>query len=169
MNTPSDASGLTHVDPSGTLHMVDVSAKEVTVREATASAQLTASPNVIDAIAGGRLPKGDAMTTARLAGIQAAKRTSELIPLCHLLPLDWVEIDIRIASPDSLLIHCTVRTRGRTGVEMEALVGASAAALTLYDMAKSADRAMVIGPVRLESKSGGRSGEYRRDTTEHSK
>lgn len=162
MNDIPDPPRLTHLDATGQLRMVDVSSKEVTVREATASARLTARSEVIEAIAGGKLPKGDAIAAARLAGVMAAKRTSEWIPLCHALPLEWAEISIDVESPGTILIRCTTRVCARTGVEMEALVGASAAALTLYDMAKAADRAIVIGPIQLESKSGGRSGEYRR-------
>ena len=143
--------------------MVDVSAKSVTEREATASARFQTRPDVLDALMAGKLPKGDALATARVAGILAAKRTSEWIPLCHPLSLDWVGIEFTRTAPGELAVRCTARTRGRTGVEMEALTGATAAALTLYDMAKAADKAIEIGPIRLESKSGGRSGSYLRD------
>ncbi len=143
--------------------MVDVSAKSVTEREATASARVKTRPDVLDALMAGKLPKGEALATARVAGILAAKRTSEWIPLCHPLSLDWVGIEFTRAAPGELAVRCTARTRGRTGVEMEALTGATAAALTLYDMAKAADKAIEIGPIRLESKSGGQSGPYRRD------
>lgn len=142
--------------------MVDVSGKPATVREAAASAEFRAAPAVLDALLAGALPKGDALAAARLAGILAAKRTAEWIPLCHPLPLDWVEVTVRRVSRSRLIILCTARTTARTGVEMEALTGVSAAALTLYDMAKSADKSIEIGPVRLERKSGGKSGDYRR-------
>ena len=144
--------------------MVDVSAKGTTAREAVASGVVTMEPAVLDAMLGDALPKGDALATARVAGIMAAKRTSDWIPLCHPLGLDFVGIEFERAAPDALRILCRARTMSRTGVEMEALTGVSAAALTLYDMAKSADKSMVIGPIRLEEKRGGRSGEYRRAT-----
>lgn len=142
--------------------MVDVSGKQPTVREAAASAQFCAAPGVLDLLMVGRLSKGDALAAARVAGILAAKRTAEWIPLCHPLPLEWVDIGIRRVARGRLALLCTVRTTARTGVEMEALTGVSAAALTLYDMAKSADKSIEIGPVRLERKSGGKSGPYRR-------
>lgn len=142
--------------------MVDVSEKEVTDREATASASVRMQPKVLDALLSGKLPKGDGLATARVAGIQAAKRTPEWIPLCHPLPLDWVRIDFSRRGPDELSIVCTVKAEARTGVEMEALVGVAGAALTLYDMAKAADRAIVIGPIQLERKTGGKSGTYQR-------
>jgi cyclic pyranopterin phosphate synthase len=142
--------------------MVDVSRKDVTQREATASAVVRMEPAVLDALMQGTLPKGEALGTARVAGILAAKRTGEWIPLCHPLPLDWVKIDFSRTASDELTILCTAKTAARTGVEMEALTGASAAALTLYDMAKAADKAIVIGPIQLERKSGGKSGSYQR-------
>jgi len=142
--------------------MVDVSAKSVTVREAVASAIVSSTPAVMNAIAGGKLKKGDALSAARLAGILAAKRTADLIPLCHPLALDVVHVEFDFPGAGRLRIECTARTAARTGVEMEALVGASVAALTIYDMAKSADKSMVIGPVQLEKKSGGKSGEFSR-------
>ncbi len=153
---------LSHAAPDGAARMVDVSGKAPTVREAAASAVFRAVPAVLDALLAGELPKGDALAAARLAGIFAAKRTAEWIPLCHPLPLDWVDIAIRRVAPGRLSILCTARTTARTGVEMEALTGVTAAALTLYDMAKSADKSIEIGPVRLERKSGGKSGPYRR-------
>jgi len=152
-----------HLDDVGGARMVDVSGKPVSVREAVASARVTLRRGVADELLAGRLPKGDALAVARIAGIQAAKRTSEWIPLCHPLPLEWVDVAIERAAPEELLIRCTARTSGRTGVEMEALVGVSAASLSIYDMVKSADKSITIGPIRLERKSGGRSGEYRRD------
>jgi cyclic pyranopterin phosphate synthase len=153
---------LTHLDEAGAARMVDVSGKGVTLREASASAAVHMTPGVLDALMEGTLPKGDALATARIAGIQAAKRTAEWIPLCHVLPLHWVQIDFERSGRDELRIACTARTTARTGVEMEALVGASAAALTVYDMAKALDKSMVIGPIQLERKTGGKSGSYRR-------
>ncbi|MCC7291560.1 MAG: cyclic pyranopterin monophosphate synthase MoaC [Phycisphaerales bacterium] len=153
---------LTHLDASGEARMVDVSDKPATTRQASASARVRMRSEVLDLLVSGKLPKGDALAVARVAGIQAAKRTSEWVPLCHPLSLEWVGIDIRRAAPDELHILCTARTVGRTGVEMEALVGASAAALAVYDMCKAADKAITIGPIQLEEKSGGRSGDYRR-------
>lgn len=149
---------LSHIGPGGEARMVDVSQKEVTDREASASAVVRMKAEVLDAVVGGTLPKGDALATARVAGILAAKRTSHFIPLCHPLPIDWVRIDFSRTGPTDLSIVCTAKTTARTGVEMEALVGASVAALTLYDMAKAADRDIVIGPIRLERKTGGKSG-----------
>jgi len=153
---------LSHLDERGAARMVDVSTKDVTVREAVASAGVTARTEVLDALVAGALPKGEAVATARLAGIQAAKRTGELIPLCHPLSIDWVEVTIERTDPEQLTIRCTVRTTARTGVEMEAMTGASVAALTLYDMAKAADKGIVLGPIQLERKSGGKSGTYER-------
>lgn len=142
--------------------MVDVSDKAVTLREATATARVHMRATVLDALLRGKLPKGDALASARIAGIQAAKRTAEWIPLCHNLSLDHVQVEFDRTERGTLRIECRARTASRTGVEMEALVGASAAALCVYDMVKAADRGMVIGPIQLESKSGGRSGVYRR-------
>lgn len=153
---------MSHLDERGAARMVDVSTKDVTVREAVASAGVTARTEVLDALVAGALPKGEAVATARLAGIQAAKRTGELIPLCHPLSIDWVEVTIERTDPEQLTIRCTVRTTARTGVEMEAMTGASVAALTLYDMAKAADKGIVLGPIQLERKSGGKSGTYER-------
>lgn len=142
--------------------MVDVSDKAVTVREAVASAMIRIQPSVLDALMAGSLPKGDALNTARIAGIQAAKRTSEWIPMCHVLALGFVGIDFVRNSSGELLVNCTARATARTGVEMEALTGAAAAALTVYDMTKSADKSMEIGPIRLERKTGGKGGDYGR-------
>ena len=153
---------LSHVGPSGEARMVDVSQKDVTDRQATASAVVRMKPAVLDALVSGELPKGDALATARVAGVLAAKRTSEWIPMCHPLPLSWVRVDFSRVGPDEMSIRCTAKTAARTGVEMEALTGAAAAALTLYDMAKAADKEMVIGPIQLEHKTGGKSGSYRR-------
>jgi len=153
---------LTHLGAHGQARMVDISVKKATAREAVASAAVTMRPNVLDAVLGGKLPKGDALATARIAGILAAKRTPEWIPLCHPLPLDCVQLDFERGDGETLLITCMVRTTARTGVEMEALTGVAAAALCLYDMAKAADKSIVIGPIRLERKTGGKSGTYRR-------
>ena len=142
--------------------MVDVSRKDVTEREASASAVVRMRPETLEALFGRALPKGDALATARVAGILAAKRTSEWIPMCHPLPLDWVRIDFSRVGPHELSVLCTAKTAARTGVEMEALTGAAAAALTLYDMAKAVDKAIVIGPIQLERKTGGKSGTYER-------
>jgi cyclic pyranopterin monophosphate synthase len=142
--------------------MVDVSEKAVTDRTAVASAVVTMRADVLQMLLAGSLGKGEAITTAKIAGISAAKQTGSLIPLCHPLSLEWVKVDIEPADDTSLRIMATARTVGRTGVEMEALTAASVAALTIYDMAKAADRTMVIGPIQLESKSGGKSGPYER-------
>jgi cyclic pyranopterin monophosphate synthase len=143
--------------------MVDVSGKPVTRREAVARAAIAMEPATLDAIIGGTLKKGEALAAARLAGIMAAKRTHELIPLCHQIPLEVVQLDFSPAAEgDELEIEARAATQARTGVEMEALVAVSAAALTIYDMAKAIDRSMVIGSVRLISKTGGRSGEFQR-------
>jgi len=141
--------------------MVDVTDKAETDREAIAEAVVTMNAAAIRAIRRKEVKKGDPLQTARLAGMLAAKRTADLIPLCHPLPLSLVEIVMQ-ARPRGYVIRARVRTHGRTGVEMEALVAVSTAALTLYDMLKAVDRAMVIGPVRLLEKRGGRSGHYRR-------
>lgn len=158
MPTP-DKPDFTHLDESGRARMVDVSAKEPTARTAVASARVSARPEVIEALLRGDLPKGEALAVARIAGIAAAKRTAELIPLCHPLPLEWVDVAFRRDADDAVTITATAKTVARTGVEMEALTAAAVAALTLYDMAKSADKAMQIGPIRLERKSGGKSGD----------
>ncbi len=141
--------------------MVDVGDKAVTRRRAVARGSVHMAPATAAAIAGGSLPKGDVLAAARIAGIQAAKRTSDLIPLCHPLPLTAVSVDLTVGD-SSVEITAVVETTGQTGVEMEALTAVSVAALTIYDMCKSADKAMTIGDVALWEKSGGRSGEYRR-------
>jgi cyclic pyranopterin phosphate synthase len=153
--------GLSHVDAGGTVRMVDVSAKEVTAREAVAAGRITMSRDAVRQIRAGRIKKGDPLQTARLAGIMAAKRTSDLIPLCHPLPLTFADV-ILSERPDGYDIEARVRTSSQTGVEMEALTAVSVAALTIYDMVKAVDKAMVIGRVRLIEKRGGRSGHYRR-------
>jgi cyclic pyranopterin phosphate synthase len=160
--SPEEERSLSHIAPSGETRMVDVSGKRVTVREAAASALVHIRGDVLDQLLAGALPKGDALATARIAGVMAAKRTAEWIPLCHPLPLDWVEVAWERSAGDELRVVCTAKTSARTGVEMEALVGACAAALTLYDMAKAADKSITNGPIQLERKSGGKSGEYRR-------
>jgi cyclic pyranopterin phosphate synthase len=154
---------LTHLDQRGRVQMVDVGAKPVTRREAVARAAVRMEPATLAAIVGGTLKKGEALAAARLAGIMAAKRTHELIPLCHQIPLEVVEVDFRPKREHSTLeIEARAVSEARTGVEMEALVAASAAALTIYDMAKAIDRAMVIEAIRLVRKSGGRSGDFTR-------
>ena len=157
----SDQKKLTHLDEEGKAAMVDVGAKQVTNRFARASALLHTSREVTAAIAENRVAKGSVVAAARLAGIMAAKKTADLIPLCHPLPLDQVEVDIETG--DGLVrIDTRVRCSARTGAEMEALTAAAVAALTVYDMCKAMDRTMEIGPLRLEEKSGGKSGHYRR-------
>lgn len=153
---------LSHFDERGASRMVDVSAKPETLRTARASARVAMAPETLRLILDRRAAKGDVLEVARLAGIMAAKRTGELIPLCHPLPLDAVAVDLEPADERTLLITATATTVGRTGVEMEAMTAASLAALTVYDMCKGVDRAMTIERVRLEEKSGGRSGHYHR-------
>ncbi|MHC5110092.1 MAG: cyclic pyranopterin monophosphate synthase MoaC [Planctomycetota bacterium] len=163
MGQTGDQGKLSHIDGQGHARMVDVSAKSSTTREAVATACVNVGDGVMDQIMTGRLPKGEALNTARVAGVMAAKRTSEWIPLCHPLPLDWIDIEFSRATDAQLLITCTARTAARTGVEMEAMTGAAAAALTVYDMVKAVDKGVEIGPIRLQSKSGGKSGDYQRD------
>ncbi|MCA9243966.1 MAG: cyclic pyranopterin monophosphate synthase MoaC [Phycisphaerales bacterium] len=146
-----------HMNEKGEVHMVDVSEKSVTNRRAVASALVTVGAEVLERLQAQALPKGDAITTARIAGIQAAKRTAELIPLCHGISSEHVDVRIDVAPPDALRVIAETRAIGRTGVEMEALVAASVAALTIYDMCKAVRRDIVIGPVQLEHKSGGKS------------
>ena len=152
---------LTHLNERGEAHIVDIGGKAVTARRAVARATLEAQPQTVAAIAGGTLKKGDALAVARIAGIMAAKKTSELIPLCHPIGLNKVEVEIAVVD-GQLEITATAETSDRTGVEMEALTAASVAALTLYDMAKGIDRAMRISTVELVEKSGGKSGDFRR-------
>ena len=153
-------SKLTHLDEAGAAHMVDVSGKAATARVAIAEGTITMSAEALSAIRDGALKKGDALAVARVAGIMAAKKTSDLIPLCHPLPLSSVGIDFTFED-QRIRVNATARTTGQTGVEMEALTAASLALLTLYDMAKAIDKAMVIGSVRLLSKTGGKSGDWR--------
>ncbi|MDR1411786.1 MAG: cyclic pyranopterin monophosphate synthase MoaC [Spirochaetaceae bacterium] len=153
----------THFDEKGNAIMVDVSAKEVTERLAAARGSITASAETLSAIRGGKVKKGDVLGVARIAGIMAAKRTASLIPLCHPLSFDSCAVDFTLGR-DKIEAVCTVKLSGKTGAEMEALTGVSAALLTIYDMCKALDRAMVIGDIRLWEKSGGRSGHFRRET-----
>ncbi len=151
---------LTHLDESGAAHMVDVSAKVPTLREAVAEGRIMMSPLALAAIKDGAVKKGDVLATAHIAGIMAAKKTSELIPLCHPLMLSKVSVDFAFEE-DSIRATATARLSGQTGVEMEALTAASVALLTIYDMAKAVDKGMVISGVRLLSKTGGTSGDWR--------
>lgn len=154
---------LTHFDSSGASRMVDVGNKKVTRRTARASGQVRMSGETLTLIRNKRASKGDVLEVARLAGIMAAKRTSELIPLCHPLPLEAVTIDFVFTDEQTLRIGATVCVEARTGVEMEALTAVSVAALTVYDMCKAVDRGIAIERIQLEEKSGGRSGHWRRD------
>lgn len=151
---------LTHIGPDGSARMVDVSDKPATVREAVARGRITMSAGAVRLATSGDNRKGDPVQTARLAGIMAAKRTSELIPLCHPLQLSMVDVTMR-RRRDGFEIESRVRTTGPTGVEMEALTAVSVAALTIYDMLKAVDRTMVIGEIQVTEKRGGRSGHYR--------
>jgi len=153
-------SALTHFDAAGNAAMVDVSAKPETDRSATARARVTMLPATLRMIAEGSAKKGDVLGVARLAGIMAAKRTADLIPLCHPLPITSVTVDLTPVGDDAVEIEATVRTTGRTGVEMEALTAASVAALTVYDMVKAVDRGMRIEALRVVAKSGGKSGDF---------
>lgn len=152
-------SGLTHLNEAGAARMVDVSDKDDTVRVAVAEGRVTMAATALEQIRAGDAKKGDVLGTARIAGIMAAKRTHELVPLCHPLALTGVEIEL-MAVDGAVEVRATVRTRGPTGVEMEALTAASVACLTIYDMVKAVDRGMVIERVRLREKSGGRSGHW---------
>jgi cyclic pyranopterin phosphate synthase len=153
--------GLTHVDASGAARMVDVSGKDVTVRTATATGRVTASPDVVRLLRSDGVPKGDAVAVARIAGIQAAKRTPDLVPLCHPIAIHGVTVDIEIVD-EGAEIRATVRTADRTGVEMEALTCVAVAALTFVDMVKAVDPAAVIGAVQVEEKTGGKTGDWHR-------
>jgi cyclic pyranopterin phosphate synthase len=153
---------LTHLDERGQAHMVDVSAKAVTVREASAAGRVLCAPRVVELLRGEGVPKGDALAVARLAGIQAAKRTPDLVPLAHPVAVHAVSVDLAVAD-DGVDITATVRTADRTGVEMEALTCVAVAALALVDMVKAVDKLTTITDVRVTAKSGGRSGDWRRD------
>ena len=156
-------SDLTHFDDSGASRMVDVGEKPITRRVAVAEAVVSMQPETLELIRGGSVGKGDVFEVARLAGIAASKRTSELIPLCHLLPLDSAQVDFSCPDERSVRIEARVANQGRTGVEMEALLAASVAALTVYDMLKAVDRGMRIADIRLTHKAGGKSGTFEAD------
>ncbi|MBD2194605.1 MULTISPECIES: cyclic pyranopterin monophosphate synthase MoaC [Calothrix] len=160
-NFSANFANLSHLDSQGQAQMVDVSQKALTIRQAVAAAQVRMLPTTLAAIQAGNTPKGDVLATARIAGIMAAKQTANLIPLCHPLPLQKVEIQI-IADEQlpGYQIQATVKTKAETGVEMEALTAVSVAALTLYDMAKALEKSMQIESIRLISKTGGKSGDY---------
>jgi cyclic pyranopterin phosphate synthase len=157
----ADRPRLTHVDERGAARMVDVSGKDVTARSATATGRVLVSAEVVALLRGEGVPKGDALAVARIAGIQAAKQTPALVPLCHPLAISGVTVDLAVAD-DAVEITATVRTTDRTGVEMEALTAVAVAGLTVVDMVKAVDKGAVITDVRVEAKSGGRSGEWRR-------
>jgi len=163
--TRKDSSGFTHLDARGRAQMVDVGEKAPTVREAKATALLRMNPTTMDKILAGQIQKGEVFSVARLAGIMAAKRTSELIPLCHPLPLDVIQVDLEPRASGELEVRTYVKVEAKTGVEMEALVAAAIAALTVYDMCKAVDREMEIASLYLEEKKGGRSGTFRRSRT----
>lgn len=157
-------SQLNHFDEQGNAVMVDVSAKNATLRTATARGKITVSADVLRAIVQGTAAKGDVLGVARVAGIMAAKRTWELIPLCHPLALSHLSVDFTILEQESaVLAQCTARLRGQTGVEMEALTGVTTALLTIYDMCKAMDRGMELSDIHLVYKDGGKSGQYRRE------
>ena len=155
-------SKLTHLDAEGAAHMVDVGGKPATARRAVASGRIAMSAEALEAIRAGNAPKGDVLGTARIAGIMAAKRTGELIPLCHPLGLEAVTIDFAYET-NAIRVTATASLTGKTGVEMEAMTGASIALLTIYDMAKGVDKGMVIESVRLIAKTGGKSGDWQAD------
>ena len=157
-------SKLTHLDEAGNAHMVDVSSKEVTTRVAVACGRVTMLPDTLKLIQTGMAKKGDVIATARIAGIMAAKRTHELIPLCHPLAISKISIDLAINEPDSAIdITGTVKVEGKTGVEMEALTAVSVACLTVYDMVKAVDRGITISDIKLVEKLGGKSGHFKAD------
>jgi cyclic pyranopterin phosphate synthase len=157
----SEARGFTHVDAAGAARMVDVSAKEVSVRTATATGRVLVSAEVVGLLTAGGLPKGDALAVARIAGIQAAKRTPDLVPLCHPIAIHGVVVDLAVEEA-SVAITATVRTADRTGVEMEALTCVAVAGLALVDMVKAVDPEAVITDVRVEEKTGGKTGQWHR-------
>lgn len=161
---PTNSTNLTHLDRQGQAQMVDVSAKQSTVRQAVATGKVRMEKETFDAIQAGNAPKGDVLGTARLAGIMAAKQTSALIPLCHPLPLQKVEVQIApVPQLPGYEITASVKTKAETGVEMEALTAVSVTALTLYDMAKALEKSIQIESIHLVSKTGGKSGDYQRD------
>jgi cyclic pyranopterin monophosphate synthase len=152
----------THLDAAGHARMVDVTAKQPTVREATAAGLVSCSPQVVAALRSGDVPKGDVLAVARIAGISAVKRTAELLPLAHVIGIHGVAVDLSI-TPEGVEVSVTVRTADRTGVEMEALTGVAVAALAVIDMVKGIDKSTSISDVRLVAKSGGRSGDWQRE------
>ena len=158
----TDTPRLTHVDETGAARMVDVSGKDVTSRQAVASGRVLVSGEVVALLRGEGVPKGDALGVARVAGIMAAKRTPDLVPLCHPLAISGVTVDLSVAD-DAVDITATVRTSDRTGVEMEALTAVSVAALTVVDMVKAVDKGAVITDIKVESKTGGKSGDWSRE------
>jgi cyclic pyranopterin phosphate synthase len=153
---------LTHFNEQNRARMVDISEKEVTKREAVARSQVKMRPDTLARIREGRVTKGDVLAVAQVAGIMAAKKTWEMVPMCHPLPLTGVDIRFSFEGEDTLVVEAAVRTTGKTGVEMEALTAASVVGLTVYDMCKAMDKEMVLGPTYLLSKTGGKSGDYRR-------
>ena len=160
------AGKLTHLDEAGNAHMVDVSAKQVTTRIAVASGRVLVLPATLQLIKSGMAKKGDVIATARIAGIMAAKRTHELIPLCHPLAISKITVDLAINEPDNAVdVTATVKVEGKTGVEMEALTAVSVACLTVYDMVKAVDRGITITDVKLIEKQGGKSGHFRADAS----
>lgn len=166
MSKTDGSATLSHLNASGEAHMVDVTAKQVTDRLAIAGADVVFQPATLEHILQQGSPKGDLFAAARIAGIQGAKRCSDLIPLCHPLPITKVVVDFEVQRPDRIQVRCTCRVTGQTGVEMEALTGASVAALTLYDMCKAMDKGIVIQAVRLLRKEGGKSGTFVRNDTD---
>ncbi|PWI45984.1 cyclic pyranopterin monophosphate synthase MoaC [Streptomyces sp. ICBB 8177] len=163
MNSPqTPPEHLTHLDEAGAARMVDVTAKDVTARTARATGRVLVAPRVVELLRGEGVPKGDALATARIAGIMGAKRTPDLVPLCHPIALSGVTLDLSVAD-DAVEIAATVRTADRTGVEMEALTAVSVAALTVIDMVKAVDKGATITDVRVESKTGGKSGDWARE------
>jgi len=161
-NDQTSGTKLTHFNEQGRARMVDISGKESTVRTAVAVSKVTMNPATLEAIREGRIGKGDVLAVAQIAGIQGAKKTSDWIPMCHPLALTGVDIRFHDNGVDELQIEVTVKTEGKTGVEMEALTAASAAALTIYDMCKAMQKDMIIGPTMLNSKSGGKNGDFSR-------
>ncbi|RNB55843.1 cyclic pyranopterin monophosphate synthase MoaC [Brevibacillus gelatini] len=153
---------LTHFNEQNRARMVDVSEKDMTKREAVAESKIVMKPETLARIREGRVEKGDVLAVAQVAGVMAAKKTWEIIPMCHPLPLTGIDIRFTFENETTLSLEACVRTTGRTGVEMEALTAVSAAALTVYDMCKAMDKAMIIGPTCLVSKTGGKSGDFRR-------
>ena len=160
MSAEEHPGGLSHLDAAGAARMVDVSDKSETARTATAEAIVRMRPETLALIQQGGMPKGDVLATARIAGIMAAKRTPDLIPLCHPLPITGVTLDLEPSGDDALVIRASVKTTGKTGVEMEALTAASIAALTVYDMCKAVEKGMRIESVCLLEKHGGKSGDW---------